>query len=349
MKTLIYVAIYALILQFIPDRVVPLDWVHHYRIEYPVIKNNMAANLNLAMARAAREIRLNPQQEYVILLGDSVTYSGPGTPEESIGHYLEQWSRERGRPLRVYNFAQPGMMGADTYAQVLMLAEHRIPLDRVVINQVYSHFAPRPPGEPIFGWLGDELYRLDRAAWQLAGGTQAHVPPLTRWVRERAVGWNKIWQYRDILRTHLNRFDPVAAPGEVRDVRPWYQKREALEQQMDNIMYQRFVDPRPLDLGPGSAHAQMLERTVDRLQGARVLFWFSPVNHALLGKWTDKPGYRANRNRIDAWFEARPVTYLNLEHAVASDLFTDHVHLLPEGYRQVAATLGARLLEMERR
>lgn len=334
MRTFVYSLVFFTLLQLAIPRVVQEHWIHDYRVEYNTVKNNMAADLGVAMDRIAADIRRNPARDYVILLGDSVTYSGPGGPEQSIGRYLADWSRRTGRPLQVYNLAQPGMMGGDTYTEILMLKERGIPVDRVVINQIYAHYAPMAPNEAAFGWLGEELRRLDPAAWAEANGTTSVPRTWTMKLREQMLAGLPLWQYRDFLRQELH----LTTTREVRDIRPWTEKRAWLESLMREPIYQRFVEPRPVELSRANPHVAMLERIIQATDG-KAQFWFSPANHGLLTGTSD-PGYRANLQRIDQWFSAHRVTYVNLENAIPADLFTDHVHLVPAGYEQLAVMLG---------
>jgi hypothetical protein len=348
-RTLVYVLLYLVILQVALNFLVPTDWIYHYRVEYDMAKSSIPTNLNLAMDRIAAEIRRNPSQDYIILLGDSVTYSGPGGPEQSIGFYLENWMREHGQPVRVYNLAQPAMLGADVYATLLLLKEHGIPLHRVVLNQLYSDFYKHPADVPLFSWMGDDLHRLDPQAWELAHGPAAAPASWQSRLRQAMLSHVTLWRYRDVLRFQLNRVLPVAASAEVKDTRPWTAKQAWLTKLMEDPMYQRFVDPRPLDLTTENPQVVLLRKMIREMDGARVLIWWSPLNQELMKPWVSKPEYQANAQRLDAFFASLPVDYVNLESAMPSDLFTDHVHLTPDGYRDLAAMLGQRLLAAQAR
>jgi hypothetical protein len=348
-RTVIYVLLYLLILQFSLDFLVPTDWVYHYRVEYDMAKPSIPKTLDLAMERIAAEIRKEPSQEYIILLGDSVTYSGPGGAEQSIGYYLQDWMREHGQPVKVYNLAQPAMLGADTYATLLMLKEHGIPLHRVVLNQLYSDFYKHPADVPLFSWMGEDLHRLDPQAWQIAHGPATAPVTWQVQLRQALLSHVALWRYRNVLRFRLNHVVPVLASAEVKDTRPWTAKRAWLSQLMEEPMYQRFVDPRPLDTTPANPQVQLVQKMLLELSDARVLVWFSPLNQELMAPWVGKPEYRANVQRLDAYFRGLSVDYFNLESAMPSDLFTDHVHLTPDGYRNLAAMLGQRLLTMQER
>jgi hypothetical protein len=318
---------------------IPASWVYHYRVEYNMVKEHMATGLDRAIAQIAREVQANPSQEYLVLLGDSVTYSGPGAAEQSIGYYLEEWSRAQGRPVKVYTLAEPGMMPGDFYAVLLMLREHKIPLKKVAINSIMAHFAPHDPNEPYYGWLGEELRRRDPEAWVKAGGEAAPQPSWTKRFRESVLAPVTLWEYRDVIRYHIG----LGATAEVSDLRPWTEK-PFLKDLMRQPLYQRVVEPTPLDLTAANPTAYLWDKILTNLKGADVLVYTNPVNQGLMGEWVTNPGYQANIERIDTFFKGEPTRYVNWEKAMPDSLFADHLHLTPEGYRKLAALLGEQLL-----
>lgn len=339
-----FVLLFCVVLQATIGLMIPTRWFYNYRVDYESVKGNMAAGLHLAIDRIAAEIEANPNQEYVVLLGDSVTYSGPGGPEQSIGYYLEQWGGAQGRPLKVYNLAEPGMMAGDIYTVLLMLQERQVPLKRVALNLIYAGFPARGPGQPYFGWLGEELHRLDRTAWERAGGSESQRPDWTKRFRQTILGPLALWQYRDVLRAHLLAPFGLGASTEVIDVRPWTEK-PTLKELMRQPLYQSVVDPRPLDLTEANPNVYLWNRMIERLEGSDVLVYFSPVNQGLMGEWTKEPGYQANVKQIDALFTSKPIRYVNWESGLLDDaLFTDHLHMVPEGYQRLAAAIGQALL-----
>ncbi|MDB4896709.1 MAG: hypothetical protein JWN15_2971 [Firmicutes bacterium] len=345
MRTTIYVLLFAAVLQFGLPHAVPNSWVINQRVEYDTIKNNMATDLGVAMDTAARDIRQHPDQDYVVLIGDSVTYSAPGPADHSIGSYLEQYGQAHGHPFKVYNFAEPGMTGGDVYTVVLMLQEHGVPLKRVVIDQIYPDFTYHPASEPMFQWLGDELQRLDPEGWHIAHGEAATpTKPLVR-ARQAVLNNVSLWRYRDFLRTQLYAALHVDNSAEAKDTRLWTEKKLWLNALMQQPMYQRVVDPHPLDLTTANPTIQLTDRMFAALKDAQVLVWFAPFNQELMAAGVAQPGYQQNLKQIDAWYRSHTqIDYVQLRTAIDPALFTDHLHMAPAGYAQVANILGERLL-----
>lgn len=343
-RTFAYLLTFLVIINLSVNHLIPTNWFYHHRVDYTTAKNSMERGLGLTMDRMASEIKQNPSQDYVILLGNSVMYSGPGGPEQSIGYYLEEWSREQGHPLRVYNLAEPGNVNADVYATILMLKEHGIPLKRVVVNQVYADFVPLEPNVPGFAWLGDPLRRLDPETWQMVRGNPGPDDSMS-WItrfREAVMGWMPLWRDRNILRAQVEQRLHLKTSAEVMDVRPWTEK-PWLANLMKEPTYRRFVDPKPFDMTPENPTILLLNRMVAATEGADVLFFFAPVNRGLLAQDVERPEYQANLKRVDDWFATQPIRYVNFANSIPSDLFTDHVHLTPEGYEQLARLIGAEL------
>ncbi|HEY3365711.1 MAG TPA: hypothetical protein VGK74_11700 [Symbiobacteriaceae bacterium] len=342
-RTVAFMLLFLVLLQVSLDRLIPAQWVFHYRVDYETIKNDMGTGLDRAMDRIAREIQANPAVDYIVLLGDSVAYSGPGGAEQSIAYYLEQWSQAQGHPLKVYTLAQPGMMLGDVYTELLMLKEHRIPLNRVVIDTIYTDYRVHPANDPWFGWLGDDLRRLDPTVWAEAGGKAVGAKSWMVAFRQDLLGWMALWRDRDILRARIYQALRLSASAEIKDVRPWTEKAW-LKNAAEEPAMQLFVDPRPVDLSAQAESVGMWQRILGQLDGAKTLVFFSPVNPELLGEWLGNPGYQQNLKRIDGFFAGTGVDYVNWATAMPSASFTDHVHLVPEGYRDLAAMLGERLL-----
>lgn len=345
MRTAGYVALYMLLVHLGLSALVP-GWVYHHRIDYELVKNNMAAGIEATIRHIATDIRTHKPDDYVIILGDSVAYAGPGAPTESLGYYLEEWGKENQHPFRVYNLGIPGGRSGDLYTALLMLQAHKVPLKRVVVNLVYAEFAPRTPDEPTAFWLTRKLRQLDRETWTALREEQTwkYQEQSTREkvIEETVFGGFAVSKYRSIIRTQLSRALGRASTQEVKDMRPWYEK-ENLPQLIQDPVYQRFYDPTPFTMTAANRQILVFQRLIGRLQDTEALFFFSPVNQDLLAEHVAHPVYQENMQHVDAWFAEQPVDYANWERAIPSALFADHVHLLPEGYRQLASLIGQRL------
>lgn len=344
----LYAALYLLILQFVLGLVVPTSWTYYYRVPYEAFKEG-PHTLDLALDHIEREIRREGLTDYVILLGDSVMYSGPGGPEQSIGYYMEQLAQAEGRPLRVFNLAQPAMQVGDQYIILDKLRRRGIATDRLVINLVYAGFVNRADGTPIVYWLGDDLQQVDPEAWDRYRTSLVESPQatLSRTPVERLNTVLRknipLLSYQPILKGRL--FQVVRSSAEVYDTRPWTEK-PGLPDLMKEYMYQRGFNPEPFDMSAANPQIDFLERILAQTADHPPLIFLSPTNQVLMEANTTHPGYQANLRAVDAWFAEQPAVYRNWESALPDGLFTDQVHLTPEGYKVLAGMILQTLEEV---
>lgn len=343
-----YAVAYLLILQFTLGLLVPESWTYHYRVPYDAFKEG-PQTLELALNHIEREIRSEGLSDYVILLGDSVMYSGPGGPERSIGYYMERLAEAGGRSLRVFNLAQPAMQVGDVYIVLDKLRRRGIATDRLVINLTYAGFVNRQDGTPIVYWLGDDLKQVDPEAWGRYRASLVSSPQATisRTPVERLnAGLRRLiplLAYQPVLKGRL--LQAVLSTAEVYDTRPWTEK-PGLPELMKEYMYQRGFSPEPFDMTNANPQIDFLERILAQTADHPPLVFLTPTNQVLMAANTTHPGYQANLRAVDAWFAEQAVVYRNWESALPDRLFTDQVHLTPEGYEVLAGMILQTLEEM---
>lgn len=341
-----YVIAYLLIIQLGLGLVIPQRWLYDHRVPYEVFKEDPRM-IDLVLDHIEREIKRERLQDYVIMLGDSVGYSGPGGPRQSIGFYMEEISREQGQPLRVFNLALPAMQTGDIYVLLLKLQQRGIATDRLVINLLYAGFVARNPDPPIAFWLADDLRRLDPKAFERFGDHLAQNDraganrSLSALFDQHVAPKISLLAYRPVLKGQLmQRLKPGAK--EVYDTRPWTEKPE-LPGIMAGYMYQQAFNPAPFVMTEQNPQIYFLQKMITHTEGRRPLFYLTPSNQELMKANVSQREYQENLGRIDAWFDGKPVQYLNLERALEHRLFSDHIHLTPEGYRILAKLLLTQL------
>ncbi len=354
-RALVYTLLSLAAIQFGLPALVPPRLIYDHRLGYEYFRDNHA-DLDLALRAIKSDIQREGLEDYVILLGDSVTYSARTSPDQSVGAHLEAVAAEHGRPTHVFTLAEPSMQIGDTYAVILKLREHGISTRHVVSNLLYGGFAARTPFPPAVFWLERDLRRLDPATYDRFLGhlETARLDPLAkppktlearfdRYVSQNVYPAIAPLAYRDFIRSAVVRLvtgqDPKA---EKIDPRPWTEKTH-LKATLELPEYQRDFSDRPFVLDETNPEVYFLERiigaTATTAPGDQILFFMSPVNQTLMAANVAKPGYQENLRRVDAWFGAKPVTYLNLGPAIPDRYFADHLHLTPEGNRVLAEIL----------
>lgn len=337
-----YVIAYLLIIQLAIGWVVPDTWVYYYRVPYDVFKEAPNNTVDVALDQIARQIAREGLQDYVVLLGDSVGYSGPGGPEQSIGYYMEEISRAEDDPVRVFNLALPAMQAGDMYIVLKKLQERGIATDRVVINLIYGGFVARRPGPPIVYWLGDDLARLDPDAWDRYGEAliQNREARLARTTTEKLNAFLRshipLLTYQPVLKQKL--MGAIKPTQEVYNTLPWHEK-PYLPELMKEPLYQRDFSPEPFVMTTENPQLYFLEKIMAETADHPPLIFLTPVNQELMKENVTQPGYQENLQAVDAWFAQKPAAFHNWEHVLPDHLFADHVHLTPDGYRVLAGMI----------
>lgn len=355
-----FTVLFLVLAQLLFPSLIPTHLVYHHRLNYEYFRDNHST-LGVAIQEIGQEIGSQELTDYYIILGDSVAYSARSAPTESIGAYLEEIAaanpppgeRAGGRPLRVFNLAQPSMQIGDIYTAILMLQEEGISTDHLLINLLYGGFVAREPFPPVVFWVEPELRRLDREAHDRVAGhlNQARLDPLlkplptldgrfNRYAIQNLYPLVEPLAYRDFTRSAIFEAATGTHPkAETFDPRPWTEKPH-LATVLQEWEYQQGFRPEPFVLASTNHQIFFLERIIEATGGGPgVVFYLSPVNQVLMESNVTQPGYRENIQLVGEWFADRPVTYLDLERAVPEHLFADHLHLTPEGNRFLAGLL----------
>lgn len=344
MRAVLFAISYFILIQFPIGYLIPRESIFHYRPSYQVIWDN-PRNIDIVLQEVRETIRERALDKYIIILGDSVPYSAPGGPEQSIGYLMERIGRARGRPTAVFNLAIPAMQAGDLYVMLLKLRRQGISTENVIINVTYAGFVARDPDPAAVFWLADDLARVDPEAYDrvranLAANGRARTPGQLAWmsVSDTVLTALPVTRYRDYLRASILRAVGLEREDQAGEILPWYSYPD-LRAGLQRRRYQRAFDPLSFVMDDTNPQVYFLEKIVALEGGENPLFFLTPINRELMRENVSEPGYRENLARIDAYFAGKPVRYLNLHDAIDPDLFHDHVHLTPEGYRKLALLL----------
>lgn len=345
MQVIRWVAAYLLILELVLNLVLPDRTFFHQRMDYSTVEKNHAA-IDLYLESIKHEIESQNLQNYIILLGDSVGYSGPGPSSQSISANLQRMDalKKGEEPLRVFNLAFPAMQAGDIYTMLLKLDRFGISTNRVIINVLYAGFVAREPGPPAVFWLQQDLQRLDPHAYrQIRDHLQVNGYE-GKWSFYRFLH-DEVWKrvallkYKDLLIRELQQ-KRLETPAEdsIGDARPWYEKPE-LPDLLGQQQYQRDFNHHPFDMKASNPQILFLDLIIQHQKGKQTMIFLAGTNTELMQARVMHPGYQHNLDQIDRYFAGRTVTYVNLQDQIDPHLYTDHVHLTGEGYREVARLL----------
>lgn len=350
-SSLKYGLVFFVLSQVLLELFLPLSLVYNYRIDYNIIKDNLT-DINRVLDRLKLYIQRNGIEDYIIIIGDSVAYSGPGGPLQSVSYYMNQISREKSLPP-VFNLAIPAAQMGDFYTLLLMLDERGISTDKVIINLLYAGFVKRDPDPPVVYWLERELKRLDPVSYAqvadalLASNENKNRPdPFETFLEEYVYNWIPVLRYRDFLRAGL--FKVFGAYNEVTgDTRPWYEK-PYLKSLLQDPVYKRQFDPAPFALDDSNPNVFFLKRIAEHQRGKSLLLFMSPINRELMAEEVAKPGFLQNFVSLNDFLKdlasEYSFVYRDLSNVVPARLFSDHLHLVSEGYRYFAGILWKEIL-----
>ena len=91
-----------------------------------------------------------------------------------------------------------------------------------------------------------------------------------------------------------------------------------------------------------SSQLYFMNKIAEHQKGKNTIYFMTALNKELLPVETSKPGLKKNVKSINKYFEDKKLNYVNYEDKIDYSFFSDHVHLLPEGYKLVAGDLWNR-------
>lgn len=341
-KVILFVFIYSFIIQFSLGHVAPTKAVYNYRMEYDFIKDN-PSNLVVVLEHMKREIHKKENHDYVVILGDSVEYSSPGKATESIGYYMQLQYETLKKDIDVYNLALPSNQMGDIYTLLLELDRYGISRDHVIIGVMYSGFTVRNPDpSPVF-WFYEPLKEEDGEAYAVVEDSLKlnGKVSLNRLSDAKNILLDKIAiiKYKDTFRADMLKALGMYKTSYENEISQNWRAKPYLGELLKQPLYQRFFSDEAFIMNDSNPQLYFLDKIIELQSGHQTLFILSDVNHELLKEETSKDGYKENVKRIEAYFKAQNVQYLDLENQFNVELFSDHVHLIPEGYEVMAQTL----------
>lgn len=353
MKSIKYIIIYLIIIQFALPFFFSFDKVFHYRMDYNVVKDNLH-DIDTVLDKIKIEINKKKLKDYIVILGDSVPYSGPGNSNQSIGYYMNKLSKEaygENAPV-IFNLSMPAMQTGDIYTMLLKLDERGISTDNLIIDVAYSGFLNRNPDPPIVFWLKEDLKKVDEETFnevlpQLKANGYKEPETLFKKFQQSvadAMYVSSIYKYKDFIIREAEFAYKRIVRGEqipddsLGDARVWSEK-EGLRELLEKPEYMNGFSDQSFDMSQNNPQILFLEKILEHQKNKNTLVFLIATNEELMKPEVTKQGYKDNLAKIDEYFSTKPVTYINLQGEIEQQLFTDHVHLTSEGYKKLSQIL----------
>ncbi|QGQ94901.1 hypothetical protein EHS13_08430 [Paenibacillus psychroresistens] len=357
MKALRYAIILMILVQLFLPWAMPTNQIYHNRIDYNITKES-DEKFEPALEQIKLEIKHKHLKDYIIIIGDSVLYGSPGNSDQAVNAFMEDSARKSPTQskLRIFNLSYPSMMAGDIYVMLLKLDELGISTDHIMINFRYASFVARdtnPPIKAVF-WLMRDLKSLDSSAYQ-------HILPQMKdsHYKEPAFFYGqfmdklyhdflpeiKLYSYKDYIVNMLQRSklkllghklpDDAIQFG---DPRPWTVKETLTKYVQGDVIKKSYSDT-PFNMTESNPDIYFIEKILKHQEGKETMVVMNGANQTLLKQYVEKPGYQTNLQAIDAYFQQKPVKYVNLEGKIDDSLYTDHTHFIAEGYKAMADLL----------
>lgn len=350
MQVFRWVVVYLLVLELMLGIVMPgrIALGPGQRMSYPVVEKN-SRSVDIYLESVQHQIEEQHLDDYIVILGDSVAYSGPGPSSQSIAAHLQRIAGQQGtKAPQIFNLSFPAMQTGDIYTMLLKLDQYGISTDRVIINVLYAGFLPRDPGPPPVFWLKQDLKELDKVSYTYSANylyANGYQEPRIFYGTLK----NQIWQqaallkYKDFIRLELQeqwsafKHDPLTDDS-IGDARPWYEKPE-LPELLQQDQYQRDFSDQAINLDESNPQVYFLEKIEEYQRNKHTLVFLAGTNQDLMKAQVSRPGYKANLQAIDGYMSDQSFDYINLQGKIPDMLFTDHVHFTGEGYYEAARLL----------
>lgn len=341
-KAFCFTLLFFLLTQFTIPYLIPQTVVYNERIVYDVFKNN-ETSINTTIQQVKRTIEEENLKDYIIILGDSVGYSTPCQPENSIGHYLNLISKREGKAVRVFNLSAPSMMAGDIYTMIKLLNSYGISTQNLIIDICYWEFFV---SKPVF-WLNYNFKSLD-------------YPDYKKMVEDKKKEKDSTWTEikNDIRNTLLNKISILKYSGFVKvkvkqkvnnclkdtkiAVAAWYTKKDlpAIMKKPENSWY---YSDKAFKLDDSNSQIYFFNEIIAMQKGKNTLIFLAAMNDKLLAGAASKPGYIENMEKVNTYFSKKAVKFVDYNGKIDYNNFSDHVHLTQEGYRLLSEDLWKRI------
>lgn len=341
-KIVLFVFVFILSTQLIFSYFFPDRYVYDQRVNYEVFKDNIYSYE--ATLRSLKEI-ISQQKldEYYIFIGDSVGYGTPCPPDKTIASYMNTLSKSQNKPIKVFNLALPSTMFGDFYVMLLLFDKYGISTDHLILNFSYWEINNRNPAY----WFKEYLKAYDRENYDKMVERGA-IKDESVWVNARAginrflnnniniIGYSGFTSNKIKMLTNKYLKEPQAA------LSVWSSKPYVVEtiKKPENKWY---YSDNPFDFTENSIQLFFLNKIFERQKNKDTIYILNAMNNQLLPEDTSKQGYQDNIKAIEKYFGDRKQNFVNYNGKVDYKLFSDHVHLLPEGYKFIAQDLLTRI------
>lgn len=340
----IFVFIFVLFFQIGFPYLVPDNIVFSNRIKYNIFKSN-ADSIEAVLQKIKSQISRQQLKDYVIILGDSVGFSSPCESNESIGYHLNRLAEKSDFKVQFFNLSIPSEYPGDVYTIIKLLDKYGISTQNLIINFNYFEFATTEAATGVF-WFKNQLKDVDKHAYAHIYGKFNEKKPVHNQIKDSTMRFlNKnisLLLYRDFIRKHFSSIASDEYVDLIGDPRPWYEKN-GLKEKIKSSDYLWYFSDEPFVMDESRAQIYFINKILKHQEGKNTLVFLAAYNRELLKEETSKDGYNNNLKMLKEYFESKDVIYVDYDRKIDYKLYSDFVHLTPEGYKVLSEDLWVRV------
>lgn len=341
-KLIIFFVLFFTISQLFFNFVFPSKYIFYNRLNYEVFKDNVYS-IETTIKAIKSDIEKEKLKNYIIFVGDSVGYGTPCPPEKTMATYMNEIAKKENSKIRVFNLGVPSTMFGDFYTIIKLLNKYDISTQNLIINFSYWEINAKTPTY----WFKHYLKELDNESYtaMVEYGRIKEVSTLENIKSEIYHFANKnicMIGYSGFITNKIQNKSNTLLGQTPTDLQVWSKKPE-LAKTMNLPSNNWYYSDKIFDLGENSPQIYFLNKIAEFQKGKNTLFFLNAMNDKLLSEATAKEGFQNNLAAINKSFSERGLNYIDYNTKVDYKYFSDHVHLLPEGYKFMAEDLWKRI------
>lgn len=338
----IFIAIFLIVSQLALNFLLPSRYIYNQRLNYDVFKDNVYS-IETTVKALKSIIEKDKLENYIVFVGDSVGYGTPAPSDKTISTYMNNIAKKENSDIRVFNIGVPSSMFGDFYTIIKLLNKYDISTQNLIINFSYWEINAKTPTY----WFKHYIKELDTQSYNKMVETE-HIKEDSLWQNMKS----EIYQfanknvamigYSGFITNKIKNKTNVLLKQPVTAMKVW-----SLKPELPDIMKQPanawYYSDDAFDLSEDRPQMYFLDKIVEIQKDKNTLFYLNATNNALLPEATAKEGFQNNLAAINKCFSDRNLNYIDYNNKVDYKYFSDHVHLLPDGYKFMAEDLWKRI------
>jgi len=342
-KLFLFLAVFYLLTQLSLIFLLPQGTVYNDRLNYDVFKDNVHA-IEPTVKAIKATIDKQDLKEYIIFVGDSVGYGTPCPPDKTMSSYMNLLAAGENSKVRVFNLGIPSSMFGDFYTVLLLLDKYGISTENLILNFSYWEINAKTPAY----WLKHYLKDLDRNSYDtmVSRGHIKQESPLAAAKAELHHRLNNYFAaigYSGFISNKIKSDTNSLLNQPKSEIMVW-SKKNKLPRTLNLPENRWYYSDKAFNLGESSPQIYFLNKIAEHQKKKNTLYFMNAMNDKLLNGATEKPGFKSNLSDIARCFRDRKLNYIDYNKKVKYEYFSDHVHLLPEGYEFMAQDLWKKIM-----